>query len=236
MNVLPSRRRWLTLAAALATGLWLLPTAAGSAAATAAGSWKIQAAPSPGSGAMLYGVSCLSAANCMAVGSYSSGTLAEHWNGTAWKPQATPNPAGAYVVYLNSVSCSSGGCTAVGSYQASSGLSKALAERWNGTTWAVQSTPSPSVPDVFNVSCSSPAACTMAGDEQNGSSTVPLAERWNGSAWAQQAVPVPSGSSYAMIIAVSCPAASSDCEAVGDYQIDSGGGIQQRTLVERYTG
>jgi len=42
--------------------------------------------------------------------------LAEHWNGSTWAIQATPNPAGAAVSMLSGISCvSSTTCTAVGS-------------------------------------------------------------------------------------------------------------------------
>jgi hypothetical protein len=44
-------------------------------------------------------------------------TLAERWNGTSWKTQTTPNPAGAGYSQLNGVSCTSASaCTAVGYY------------------------------------------------------------------------------------------------------------------------
>lgn len=99
-----------------------------------------QARPRPPSSAALtselYGVSCISASTCVAVGDYvtsngASKTLVERWNGTAWAVQSSPNPSSAS--YLNGVSCTSASaCIAVGHYV--SGSSVTLAERWDGTS------------------------------------------------------------------------------------------------------
>jgi hypothetical protein len=67
--------------------------------------------------------SCASPAACTAVGvrENSAGTdvtLAERWNGTSWRIQATRGPAGASYADLAAVSCSSArACTAVASSQ-----------------------------------------------------------------------------------------------------------------------
>ena len=63
-----------------------------------------------------------------------TGTLAEHWDGTSWSLQATPDPAGAGVSVLEGVSCPAAGfCAAVGRYQNAAGKHVTLAETWNGT-------------------------------------------------------------------------------------------------------
>ena len=62
--------------------------------------------------------------------------------GAGWSVQTTPTPPGADALsILLSVSCSSAqACTAVGDHVA--GLNRsAVAERWNGTRWAIQRTP-----------------------------------------------------------------------------------------------
>ena len=95
------------------------------------------------------GVSCTSGTACTAVGHYTNSagvqvTLAEIWNGSSWAIQSTPNPSGAKNPVLNAVSCtSSTACTAVGSYTNSAGTDSTLAERRNGTSWTIQSTPAP---------------------------------------------------------------------------------------------
>ena len=78
------------------------------------GAWAVQPAPDP-SGAVpstLAGVSCGAPTACIAVGSYDNSTgtsltLAQTWNGTAWRVQHTPDPAGLRHSSLVSVSCTS---------------------------------------------------------------------------------------------------------------------------------
>jgi hypothetical protein len=121
-----------------------------SAAVTAASGWSIQHTPNPtgGSDVILNGVSCTSASACTAVGgppqpATTGVTLAERWNGTTWSIQHTPNPTGASLTLLQGVSCASASaCTAVGSTSTST-TTVTLAERWNGTTWSIQTTPNP---------------------------------------------------------------------------------------------
>lgn len=98
-------------------------------------SWSVQPAPTMGN---LVSVSCASASACMAFG--SSGTAL--WNGSSWST-TPPTPGGV----VSGVSCASAtACMAVGS---SNG--KTLAERWDGSNWAITPTPTLSVcvvPDV----------------------------------------------------------------------------------------
>ena len=152
--------------------------------------WAIQPAPTPAGSpsADLWAVSCSSATACTAVGDYENSSfflvpLAERWNGSTWKTQSIPSPtASATELALYGVSCpSSTACTAVGSYVNSSGTDKIFAEDWNGTMWAIQSTPSPAgnVPTFNGVSCSKVTACTAAGDYQTSSGVQKtLAERY----------------------------------------------------------
>ncbi|MGD0395211.1 MAG: hypothetical protein ABSC41_21525, partial [Acidimicrobiales bacterium] len=195
-------------------------------------SWTIQTTANPkgDTGTSLHGVSCRSATACTAVGGNSSVTseaLAEVWNGTSWRVQTTPNPEGGTDSYLDAVSCSSAAaCTAVGTYDNRSGAEVTLAERWNGTSWRVQTTPNPSraamdlPPDteLDGVSCSLATACTAVGTFFNRSRTqVTLAERWNGTSWAVQTTPNPSGAVYgSQLYGVSCRSATA-CTAVGSY-------------------
>lgn len=92
----------------------------------------------------LNGVSCLSPANCTAVGGYyrtATGPqriLIERWNGTAWRGEPSPG-IGRHSI-LDSVSCPSAtSCTAVGS----------LTIGWSGVSWEVELRSSPFV----SVSC-----------------------------------------------------------------------------------
>jgi hypothetical protein len=83
--------------------------------------WSVQPTPNPAASlsSSLLGVSCTSASSCTAVGQYlasvSNLTLAEVWNGTAWRLRSTPNHPWAGQNILNGVSCgASQNCTAAG--------------------------------------------------------------------------------------------------------------------------
>jgi hypothetical protein len=155
-------------------------------------SWTTHATTNPGPESdYLYGASCTSASACTAVGykQLSSGrlvTLAERWNGTSWTTQTTPNPSGPDTNVFSGVSCASASaCTAVGYYDRSNAEPTApFAEGWNGTTWTVQTTPSPAGTDdspLNGVSCTAASTCTAVGEYQDSSGTyLTLAERESG--------------------------------------------------------
>ena len=187
---------------------------ANSAVAAASG-WSIEHTPNPtgASSSYLYGVSCVSASACTAVGYHSNGTtdvaLAERWNGTKWSIEHTPTPAGASGgSYLFGVSCvSASACTAVGQdYNATTGFT--LAERWNGSKWSIEHAPSPTgatSSELDGVSCASASACTAVGQSNPSNATgVMLAERWNGTKWSIEPTPSPTGVSYSELNGVSC--------------------------------
>jgi len=84
--------------------------------------WRRMPAPLPsgGTNGILYGVSCPSATWCTAAGWWNKGSsngrhnaLAEVWNGTAWRPQMTAQPASRKTFLA--ISCAAAQtCTAVG--------------------------------------------------------------------------------------------------------------------------
>jgi hypothetical protein len=207
-------------------------------------SWVIQPTPAPAGATLsvLGAVSCTSASACEAAGAYitSAGTtvmLAERWDGTSWVIQPTPAPAGATSSALYAVSCTSASaCTAVGGYVNSGGDVVTLAERWDGTSWAIQSTPNPAGADsssLEGVSCTSPSACTAVGHYVNSAgTTVTLAEAWDGTSWTIQPTPNPAGATFSGLFGVSCTSASA-CTAVGHY-INSARALA--TLAERWDG
>jgi hypothetical protein len=160
-------------------------------AVTHASSWAVQETPNPTvPNGFLVSDSCTSSTKCTAVGRYESSagntlTLAEAWNGTTWRIETTPNPAGATTSLLSAVSCTSArACTAVGYYYDSAGDILTLAEAWNGTSWSTETTPNPAGvagSGLLPLSCTSARACTAAGTYNNRSGVpVTLAERWSG--------------------------------------------------------
>jgi hypothetical protein len=186
-------------------------------------------------------VSCTSASACTAAGlsetgaSSSSATLAERWNGTRWVIQSTPNASSPPASFLQGVSCTpASACTTAGYYYNSAGAPATLAERWNGTTWAIQQTPSPGGAEgsfLQGVSCTLTSACTTAGYYYNsGDADASLAERWNGAAWAIQKTPNPGG--FGALEGVSCTSASA-CTATGTY---ANSDLSSAPLAERWNG
>jgi hypothetical protein len=206
-------------------------------------SWSAESPPTTEGAAAseLLGVSCTSGTACEAAGFYESGgvrhALAEVWNGTSWSVQTTANPTGAISAELTSISCTSNtACTAVGHYTTSTS-SVTLAERWNGTSWVVQSTANPSgatESSLLATSCASSTACTASGYYYNSEGQRrTLAESWNGTEWSIKTTPNRTGATLNILLGVSC-SASNACTAVGG-DFPSGGGPQE-TLVERWNG
>ncbi|TMB93152.1 MAG: hypothetical protein E6J45_00420 [Chloroflexi bacterium] len=144
----------------------------------------------------------------------------------SWKLQSTPNPTGATVNGLYGVACpSTTQCTAVGSYKNSSNVTVTTAQQWNGSSWAIQSTPNPAGAlgsALLRVACTSASACTAVGYDNNSANvTVTLAERWNGSSWVVQATPNPAGAKSSVLNGVACTS-STQCTAVGNYVSSAG--------------
>jgi hypothetical protein len=186
--------------------------------------WRIQPTPNPAGSpsSRLSAVACPVAGTCTAVGAASSGVLVERWGGARWRIQPAPVPPGAQFSELTAVTCTTAAsCIAVGDYVNRAGLDGTLAERWNGTRWAIQPTPNPSGGQFFRflagVSCTAPNACEAVGASDDAGA---FAERWNGTRWRLQAVPAPRGAQFALLFGVSC--AVSSCEAVGGYFDSSG--------------
>jgi hypothetical protein len=216
--------------------------------------WTIEqtASPTGASYGELDGVSCTSRRACIAVGSYvnragNTVTLAERWNGSSWRIQATPNPldawspirASATGPVLNGVSCDSPTtCVAVGEYSIrSSGQLLTLVERWNGGRWTIASTPQPRGHPPLGVTCFSANRCIAVGSGYPGWQSSPLVERWNGAVWVIQraAKETVSGSSADSSLArVSCSSATA-CTAVG-WTSTPGNEGRYWTLIERWDG
>lgn len=190
--------------------------------------WAIQPIPIPARSpqAQLYGVSCVSATSCTAVGFYyvnaggSSAPLAEHWNGTRWAVQPVPLPQLGSDAQLEGVSCPTAtSCTAVGQYTSLGGTFP-FAARWNGTRWAAQVLPHPAGTYflLLAVSCWQPGRCAAVGggfDGSTGQPQTPVAERQIGTSWALQQDAAPA---HTTLYGVACPTAHSCTAAGGDVQ------------------
>jgi len=154
-----------------------------------------------------------------------------------WTIQETPGLSSGF---LEGVSCtSSTECTAVGSYEEGAGKAFTLAERWNGTEWVIETTPSPSkgqATKLTDVSCTAPTSCMASGFyyllTPTGEVEIdPMAQQWNGTEWTLQVVPKPIEKRGASLGAISCTS-STTCTATGHYET----GALDRTLAERWNG
>ena len=185
----------------------------------------------------LNSVSCAGADFCMAAASFGGGvivqgSLAEQWNGSAWSIQDTPNPGfkgsqGHTADSFGDVSCTSPtSCIAVGS-ASGAGSSTTLAESWDGSTWSIQTTPTPDGGGGLNgVSCvAATSFCMAVGSTPRYGS--PIAESWNGTTWNVLNVPDPDSMGIAYLAKVSC-VSESWCIAVG--------GSSAGTLAELWDG
>jgi hypothetical protein len=195
--------------------------------------WRIEPTPDPDpandalrADNALAGVSCTSSKLCVAVGEYNPSSfspdgihtvpvvmpVAERWNGVRWSMLTFPSlPSGAPAGGLSAVSCTSSRvCMAVGSSTDFSPLI-VFAERWDGTSWSVQSTPNApgEYNDLSGVSCTSSRACTAVGDANH---QQPLVERWDGTSWSLERTPNAGGT---RLTAVSCTS-SAICTAVSN--------------------
>ena len=202
-------------------------------------------APSGNTGATLTGVSCLGTV-CEAVGYYYDDednqlALAEALIGGSWRIQKTPDPTKTNGAQLNSVSCSAGGCEAVGYYgTGSEGFDdSSFAEVWNGAVWSSQKVPEPSDSsaqdtELQSVSCVSGLACEAVGSYANKTGfAVALAEVWNGLAWKVQTAANPADSTGLSLQVVSCVATDA-CAAVGSD--DYGRGEDAAGVAEIWNG
>jgi hypothetical protein len=166
---------------------------------------------------------------------YSSGfsvgeprRLAERYHDGQWSIVTTPGPSGVTLFY--GITCSGPAfCLAVGQ-----GPNTVLIDRWNGSSWAMQSAPAPAGSYLRDAACLSPSNCfAVGGIGTNAATENALAEHWNGTSWSRQHLPAtPTGYSD-RLLSVVCVTAS-DCTAVG-ARVPTGGGLDT-VLVEHWNG
>ncbi len=197
--------------------------------------WAVSSIPIPAgaTSSQLDGVDCIWSNFCVAVGRYTTSggvtkSLAMFWNGT-WSLQTLPEPVGATQSTLLDVSCTPtpNACTAVGGWKNGSEGNKqfTLAYRFNGSSWTLQSTPSPStsIASVFqDVSCKTATSCAAVGSwvSSSAGSNQTLAEDWSGSSWTIQNTPNAPGTTFNAFFGVQCRAPG--CLGVG-YSTNSSG-------------
>jgi len=245
----------LVAAAALASG------AVSTAASTRVGAhtyWLpgIEAVlPAEARDGTLASISCASAGNCTAVGSYADGSgndqglllseAAGRW--TRGMKAALPANASATSAFLDSVSCASAGdCTAVGFYDSHGLLLSEAAGQWaRGVEAALPANGATAQGAVLDVSCASAGNCTAVGiygsvfsdkygyppNNYQGLLLTETAGVWSdGVEAALPADAAPASAQLAPVVSVSC-ASAGNCTAVGSY-VDGSGNHQGLLLNE----
>jgi len=154
--------------------------------------WSFQRQVNPAGGEVNsdYSVSCMGPASCTSVGTWSDSSgrirgLAESWDGTSWTRQKIRNPEGFQMSNLFGVACSAPACEAVGDWSTSpNGLPEStLAQRWDGTSWSLQTTPNPTgaqTASLSAVACTTSTSCVAVGSWWDGSVTRTLVETYAG--------------------------------------------------------
>ena len=172
----------------------------------------------------LVSVACTSSSSCTAVGGHSRNIAIEHWNGSAWSTQLSPEPTGL----LGSVACASEKtCVAIGE---SGG--HPLAEVSEGASWARRNVGLTG--QLGGVTCTSSTACIAVGRKFDSGPDETLVERWNGEQWTVQISPNPGGAESSELVNVSCTSANA-CTAVGSYKA-KGENRHNEPLIERWEG
>jgi hypothetical protein len=227
--------------------------------------WKVVTTPQPGGTAAgafnsLFGVRCIAASSCWAVGTYGSGgaelNQALFWNGSAWSMVPTPNPAGSSQGDFNNlfdVGCTSASnCWAVGQDGVLLSNGETIFNQilhWDGSTWSYLLPPQPggnSTNDASalqSVRCQSANACWAVGTYGFVGSPTTLQNEiliWDGSEWVTTTAPNPAGTAandVNTLSSVTCSSAGgtlagADCWAVGTYgtETNSAATLANQTL------
>jgi subtilisin family serine protease/sugar lactone lactonase YvrE len=185
----------------------------------------------PGSGSGSSGdewleeVACPTTAFCMAVGPYATSSRAAgsyYLQAGEWLFRSMGLPAGGSNPAIRAVSCaSSTACFAVGNVTVAGNIVP-LAERWNGSTWTVETVPAPYAGAPYSVltgvSCYSSTECLAVGYYKNATGIwVDYSAKLKSGAWTTVATPNPTDFvDQTLLEGISC-ASASFCIAVGRY-------------------
>ncbi|HEY1916526.1 MAG TPA: hypothetical protein VGH27_13210 [Streptosporangiaceae bacterium] len=206
------------------------------AAVSACSDWSVTQSRIPGT---LGGAAMLPSGDVWAVGNRSasatgSDTLVQHWNGTAWRTQSSPDP---YTIdnYFNGVAATSDhNAWAVGGYYGNSAVQTLIAH-WSGSAWEQIPSPDPgdsATSDVLYAVADVPHSTSDAwAVGMSGLQT--LIVRWDGTTWQTVPSPDPGGSADNNSLNGVAATSSSNAWAVGSNQ--GGSGIAQG-IIEHWNG
>src|SRR5258706_4368178 len=206
-------------------------------------SWTVQHSPSPGSSSTLAAVAAVSGSNAWAVG-YSdssdgttSKTLVEHWNGSSWQVQASPNPSVQYNFLCGVVATSGTNAWTAGTY-VQAGYQAPVMEHWNGQAWSVHASAyQPAGYEYDPCAMAAPSARNIwaVGSRWYFSADRTLIEHWNGTAWKTQKSPNPAPGDYDRNVLNGVAATSgTHAWAVGWSYVNNSG--HRKPLIEHWNG
>lgn len=183
-----TRRRLALFTAAIAAGT-VSALAAGSA--FAAVDWTETATPDIGAGYGFEAIEVLSDTDAWAVGvaDTEDGTVAAHWDGTAWTHTKTP----AAWDLLDVAGSAGDDVWAVGRGQSGANLI-----RWDGGAWSSVDSPDPGLPDgqtpgLYAVAAHESGKAWAGGCGDSDSASTGYAQHWDGSKWMNSELPIPDG-------------------------------------------
>jgi hypothetical protein len=151
----------------------------------------------------LTGVSCPARSSCTAVGDDQIAiagqgidvSLAERWDGSAWKVEPTPDPGPLATSprSLSAVSCPSPQrCVAVGTFGTGQ-RQDSLVEGWDGVRWSVENSTALDRAglgvELKGISCATADACTAVGIRSTAASETTIAAGWDGHRWTVEPTP-----------------------------------------------
>ncbi len=136
--------------------------------------------------------------------------FAEHWDGASWSQAMLPQATAPLGMYLSSVTCTSPSqCWAVGATMDAAGdPSATLVDSWNGSSWTVRSSPSPSPTSglLTDVTCLDASDCWAVGAygyaSGQGGAPSPFIESWNGTQWSIE--PSPNVTAFGYLDGLTC--------------------------------
>jgi hypothetical protein len=112
------------------------------------GAWHSMSTPNPPGAhvSKLADVACPANDRCMSVGERGTSTgyvpLAERWDGSRWRIDATHDPSGTTSSTLIGVDCASvSECLAAGAYRPRSLVEAGFVSTWNGAAWSLAANP-----------------------------------------------------------------------------------------------
>jgi hypothetical protein len=160
-------------------------------------------------------------------------TIAEHYDGHAWRRVASPSPLTDYIDFSAITVRSRDDVWVAGDYLNSHGVFKTLIEHYDGHAWTIVPSPSIGRGDNYLTGIARLGAHRLqaVGRAFDGVRFRPLGLRWNGHVWRARFLPAAGHGDNALNAVTAGPGHT--LWAVGSAAGPAG---TQRTLTERYRG